>query len=92
MTDPVSLLFAADRRLRDAATDYHDALFDQAMPASPSAAVSPVEVSEQLVRQREDALRQAALDYAEVAGAVDKFHHSIIVSDDVVARLTRKEG
>lgn len=84
MTDPVPLLFAADRRLRDAATDYHDAVFDQAMPASPSA--------ERRVREREDALRQAALDYAEVAGAVDKLHHSIFVSDVVVARLTGKEG
>ena len=90
MTDPVSLLFAADRRLRDAATDYHDAMFGQAMPDPPDA--DPIAASEYRVRLREDALRQAALDYAEVAGAVDKLHHSIFVSDVVVARLTGKEG
>ena len=49
---PINLLFAADRKLRDAATDYSAEGFD-----------------EHEIRRREDALRQAARDYAAVADA-----------------------
>lgn len=50
------LLFAADRVLRDAATDYAAEGFDE---------------DEDEIRRREDALRQAARDYAWAASIVD---------------------
>ena len=75
---PTDLLFSADRKLRDAATDYSAEGFD-----------------EHEIRRREDALRQAARDYAAVADVIDAAAFGIEnykqITAELIGRVTATE-
>lgn len=78
-TNPIDLLFAADRNLRDAATRYADEVGQVADLDNPDA------------RERacEDALRQAALDYAAIDNAITgAARYAIALTPEALARLT----
>ena len=75
MTTPTNILFSADRALRDAASSYSSAIFG---------------TSKDMLRVREDELRQAALDFAKVAKHIDAAASSIDFHEgmpEVIARV-----